>query len=191
MRWKSCASKSLATENQCIKHNKNKTTQPILHRSFHACYGPVLQPKIHMHGIFVRYCIAAGFVISGLDYWRDILTFLCMCSTWLYFAIYYVSRRSRTRDTVSWLCVCLFFYRIGSAHWIYVLSWIKPNLIVSLMTVVLLYCYFKLLLPEARMGCHGYSSRLVCLFVCDMWVYSPGCHSTAFTAWIDNKLLVF
>ncbi len=35
------------------------------------------------------------------------------------------------------------------------------------------------------MGGHGYSSRLVfCLFVCDTRVCSPGCHSTAFTAWI-------
>ena len=52
------------------------------------------------------------------------------------------------------------------------------------------------------MGGHGYSSLLVCyprrawaatgivvclfvcLFVCDWLFYSPGCHSTAFTAWI-------
>ena len=37
------------------------------------------------------------------------------------------------------------------------------------------------LLPEARVGDHGYSSRL---FVCDSLFYSPGWHSTAFTAWI-------
>ena len=44
------------------------------------------------------------------------------------------------------------------------------------------------LLPEARVGGHGYSSLLVCLFVClfvcHRYIYSPGCHSTAFTAWI-------
>ncbi len=54
------------------------------------------------------------------------------------------------------------------------------------------------------MGGHGYSSLsvclfvtrgawaatgivvgwFVCLFVCDRLFYSPGCHSTAFTAWI-------
>ncbi len=40
------------------------------------------------------------------------------------------------------------------------------------------------LLPEARVGGHGYSSLLVCLFVCNKYIYSPGCHSAAFTAWI-------
>ncbi len=34
------------------------------------------------------------------------------------------------------------------------------------------------------MGGHGHSSPLVCLFVCDSLFYSPGWHSTAFTAWI-------
>ena len=42
------------------------------------------------------------------------------------------------------------------------------------------------LLPEARVGGHGYSSMLVCLFVClfvcHRYIYSPGCHSAAFTA---------
>ncbi len=43
----------------------------------------------------------------------------------------------------------------------------------------LLVCYPR------RVGGHGYSSLLVCLFVvCDGLFYSPGCHSTAFTAWI-------
>ena len=44
------------------------------------------------------------------------------------------------------------------------------------------------LLPEVRVGGHGYSSMLVCLsvclFVCREYIYSPGCHSAAFTAWI-------
>ncbi len=38
------------------------------------------------------------------------------------------------------------------------------------------------LLPGARVGGHGYSSRLVCLFVTGE--SSPGCHGAAFTAWI-------
>ena len=64
----------------------------------------------------------------------------------------------------------------------------------------LLVCYPR------RVGGHGYSSLLVCyprrawaatgivvcwsvclfvcLFVCHRYIYSPGCHSTAFTAWI-------
>ncbi len=46
-------------------------------------------------------------------------------------------------------------------------------------------------ITRGRAAASGYSSRLVCLFVCDT-VYSPGFHSTVFTAWIaSHKLLVF
>ena len=38
-------------------------------------------------------------------------------------------------------------------------------------------------ITRGRAAANGYSSRLVCLFVCDT-VYSPGFHSTVFTAWI-------
>ena len=55
---------------------------------------------------------------------------------------------------------------------------VTDNIIIHVM------CYSLLSLPEVRVGGHGYSSRLVCLSVCNFRICSPGCHSTAFIAWI-------
>ena len=41
--------------------------------------------------------------------------------------------------------------------------------------------YYCPIVTRGRAAASGYSSHSVGLFVC---VYSPGCHSTAFTAWI-------
>ena len=50
--------------------------------------------------------------------------------------------------------------------------------------IIILY----MLLTRGAWAATGYSSRLVCLFVClsvcKFRICSPGCHSTAFTAWI-------
>ncbi len=59
-------------------------------------------------------------------------------------------------------------------------------LLIHFMSEALAQLSLQQSLPEACVGGHGYSSPLVCLSVCDMWVYLPGCQSTAYTAWIAS-----
>ena len=113
---------------------------------------------------------------------------LCQSLSFTLFMVY------RT-DVLSKVTVCSHSCRMGGLHswwqpgevkltvlescspqepwWTWLTRWVSDTMSIGNMLDI----------TRGRAAASGYSSRLVCLFVCDT-VYSPGFHSTVFTAWI-------